>query len=279
LLSSGQPCAHEIARQQVCFLLNTICRLQITPSAVRIFSMEGLYQRDLAYIHATAFGAFAESAAREVVRRLRGSNTWVRRVLEVGCGAGPLTKALTDAGFDVVAVDVSAALLEMARAHAPMARFIHGSVYNIEIRDFDAVVAVGESLTYHAEPAEADPRLSRFFQQVAGSVPLGGMLIFDVIGLGQPSLAGRTWRSGDDWAVLTETTESQNERTLVRHIESFRRVGDLYRRSLEIHKVRLFDIGGLCDELASQGFATEITQCYGANPLPPRRHALFATRI
>jgi hypothetical protein len=29
-----------------------------------------------------------------------------------------------------------------------------------------------------------------------------GVLIFDVIGLGEPSLAGRTWSSGDDWGQI-----------------------------------------------------------------------------
>jgi SAM-dependent methyltransferase len=241
--------------------------------------MEDLYQRDLAYIHAAAFGALAEGSAPEVVRRLRGSKTPVRRILDVGCGAGLLTRALTNAGFNVVAIDASAALLELARVHAPKAHFIHGSVHDIEIRDVDAVVAVGESLTYHAQPAEADYRIRRFLERVSEAIPSGGMLVFDVIGLGQPSLVGRNWKSGDDWAVLTETTESQDERILVRNIETFRRVGDLFRRSREIHKVRLFEINELCDELASLGFTTEIAQCYGAHPLPPRRHALFATRI
>jgi hypothetical protein len=38
-------------------------------------------------------------------------------------------------------------------------------------------------------------------------------------------------KNRDDWAILVETTENQAERTLVRNIELFRRVGDLYRRS------------------------------------------------
>jgi SAM-dependent methyltransferase len=241
--------------------------------------MESLYQHDLAYIHATAFGGLAEGAAEEIVRRLSSANTPVRRVLDVGCGAGPLTKALTDAGFDVVAVDTSAALLDMARVHAPKAQFIHSSVYDIEIRKFDAVIALGEPLTYHADPSQAGHLLSRFFERVAEAVPLGGVLIFDVIVLGQPGLEGRHWKSGEDWAILTETTENQKERTLVRHIESFRRVGDLYRRSREVHTVRLFDISELCDQLASVGFATETTHSYGVHALPPRRRAIFATRI
>jgi len=199
--------------------------------------------------------------------------------MDVGCGAGPLTKALTDAGFDVTGVDTSAELLEIARVNAPKAHFMHASAYDVEIRGYDALVAVGEPLTYHAEPAEADSLISRFFQRVAEALPAGGILIFDVIGLGEPSLAGRTWRSGDDWAVLVETTENQSERTLVRHIETFRRIGDLYRRSHELHIVRLFDIMRLCDQLTSFGFVTETAQSYGAQQLPPRRNALFATRL
>jgi SAM-dependent methyltransferase len=233
--------------------------------------MEALYQPDLAYIQTIAFGEFAAGAASEIVRRLKGSSTSIRRVLDVGCGAGPLTEALADAGFDVVGVDTSAALLDMARARVPKVHFIHGSVYDVATQDFDAVVALGEPLTYHSEPDEARDRISRFFESVAKTIPEGGMLIFDVIGRGEPSLAGRTWRAGDDWAVMIETTESQSERILIRDIRSFRRVGELYRRSREVHKVRLFDVGCLCDQLASLGFATETRRSYGAQQLPPRR--------
>jgi SAM-dependent methyltransferase len=199
--------------------------------------------------------------------------------MDVGCGAGPLTKALIDAGFDVTGIDTSAELLELARASAPTADFVHASAYDYPIRGYDAVVAVGEPLTYHAENADADDLISRFFQRVAEGLPSGGMLIFDVIGLGEPSLAGRLWHAGDDWAVLVETTENCTERTLVRNIETFRRVGEFYRRSHEVHRVRLFDVRRLCDQLGSYGFATETAQCYGAQQLPPRRHVVFATRL
>jgi SAM-dependent methyltransferase len=241
--------------------------------------MKWLYQRDLAYVQAVAFGSLAQGAAAEIVRRLYSSDTPVRRVMDVGCGAGPLSKALTEAGFDVTGIDTSADLLEIARANAPHARFIHVSAYDVEIRDYDAVVAMGEPLSYHAAPVEADDLITRFFQRVAKALPSGGKLIFDVIGLGEPSLAGKTWRSGDDWAVVVETTENQSERTLVRNIETFRRIGELYRRSREVHVVRLFDVARLCDQLASFGLHTETARSYGAQQLPPRRQAVFATRL
>jgi SAM-dependent methyltransferase len=198
--------------------------------------------------------------------------------MDVGCGAGPLTKALIDAGFDVTGIDTSAEMLELARANAPTATFVHASAYEVEFRAYDAVVALGEPLTYHAEGADADRLINHFFECIAEALPTGGMLIFDVIGLGKPSLDGRTWRSGDDWAVLVDTSENQAERTLVRDIETFRRAGELYKRSGEIHRVRLFDVPGLCHQLASCGFATETAQSYGDLPLSPRRCAFFATR-
>jgi hypothetical protein len=44
-------------------------------------------------------------------------------------------------------------------------------------------------------------------QAVGFEAPARGILIFDVIELGGPSLAGRCWTSGDDWAVLVDTTK------------------------------------------------------------------------
>jgi len=253
--------------------------LQIVDQKAKICWMQSLYGRDLAYVQAAAFGTLARGAAGEIVRRLHSSSAQVRRVLDVGCGAGPLTEALIDAGFEVTGVDTSAELLELARANAPEAHFIHASIYEFKIRGYDAVIAVGEPLTYHEEGANADDRIAGFFQRVSEALPPGGMLIFDVIGLGEPPLAGRTWNSGDDWAVLVETTENQPERTLVRNIETFRRIGKAYRRSHEVHTVRLFDVSTLCNQLASYGFAIETSQSYGTQQLLPRRHAFFAIRL
>jgi 2-polyprenyl-3-methyl-5-hydroxy-6-metoxy-1,4-benzoquinol methylase len=72
--------------------------------------MESIYQCDLAYVQAAAFGAFARGAASEIVRQLRCSSTQIRRVMDVGCGAGPLAEALIQAGFDVTGVDTSVEL-------------------------------------------------------------------------------------------------------------------------------------------------------------------------
>ena len=237
------------------------------------------YERDLAYIQAVGFGSFARAMAPEIIRILNRASIQIQHVVDVGCGAGPLTEALVEAGFAVTGIDTSAELLEIAPKAAPAARFINASVYDVPLPPCEAIVALGESLTYHAEQVDAERLVDQFFESAADVLPAGGMLIFDVIETGEPSLCGRYWSSGDDWAVLSETSEYQTERTLVRDIQSFRRVGESYRRAHEVHTVRLFDARVLTEQLALRGFKTETAQSYGARALPPRRRAFFATRI
>jgi len=239
---------------------------------------EPLYQEDLAYIHARAFGALARGAAPEIVRLLQAAAIPIRSVVDVGCGAGVLTAALIDAGFEATGIDSSAELLAIARAHVPQAHFVNTSVYDAALPSCQAIVALGEPLTYHADLVDAERRVRSLFQRASGILQAGGILIFDVIELGAPSLAGRSWQSGEDWAVMVETTEDREARTLVRKIETFRRVDDLYRRGREIHTVRLFDAENLRNQLAACGFAVETAPAYGTYRLPARRLAFFCTR-
>jgi SAM-dependent methyltransferase len=241
--------------------------------------MDAIYGQDLAYIQAAGFGGLARGAAPEIVRLLGTASIRIRRVLEVGCGSGPLTAALMEAGFETVAIEPSAELLAFAQQAAPAARFVHGSVYDVEIPDSEAIVALGEPLTYHARDADAEGLVGVFFRRASAALPQGGLLIFDVIETGQPSLAGPSWSSGDDWAVLVETTEDLEASTLVRRIETFRKTGELYRRGQEVHTVRLFDTQTLRNQLTECGFVTETAHAYGSQGLNPRRCAFIATRL
>lgn len=240
--------------------------------------MGSLYGPDLAYIHATAFGDLARGAAPEIVRRLRSAALPIRRVVDVGCGAGPLAAQLVVAGFEVTGIDPSADLIARARAAVPQARFVAASVFDIELPVCEGIVAVGEPLTYHSAGADADQLVYSLFRRACAVLPAGGMLIFDVIETGEPPLAGRSWFSGEDWAVMAETTEDAAARTLTRAIETFRRIGDLYRRGQETHRVRLFETAELAGQLAACDFTVETATAYGAYRLPTRRRAFFCTR-
>jgi SAM-dependent methyltransferase len=240
--------------------------------------MTSLYEEDLAYVQAHAFGDFARAAAPYIVQRLREAAVPVRRVVDVGCGAGVTTRALVDAGFDTVAIERSAPLLAFARAAAPAASFVHASAYEVELPACHAILAVGEPLTYHAPGDDADAVLRAFFARCAGALSPGGLVAFDLIVTGEPSLDGAGFRSADDWAILYRTEEERPSRRLVRTIETFRRTGDLYRRAREVHHVRVFPEATVRGWLEDLGFQVVTARAYGDAALATRRVAFLAAR-
>jgi SAM-dependent methyltransferase len=65
------------------------------------------------------------------------------RVLDLGCGSGlPTAKQLLDAGVEVVGIDESNAMLELARQQAPGGEYLHQDLRELDqLGEFDAVVA------------------------------------------------------------------------------------------------------------------------------------------
>ena len=78
-------------------------------------------------------------------------------VLELGCGTGSFTRELARSGADVVAIDVSPELLEMARANssAPNVQYQIQNAYALSYSEggFDSVV--GSSVLHHLEVEKA----------------------------------------------------------------------------------------------------------------------------
>jgi SAM-dependent methyltransferase len=78
-------------------------------------------------------------------------------VLELGCGAGYFTQELARSGADIVAIDVSPELLEIARANcsAPNVRYQIQNAHALSYSEalFDSVV--GSSVLHHLEIEEA----------------------------------------------------------------------------------------------------------------------------
>ncbi|UXT43583.1 class I SAM-dependent methyltransferase [Agrobacterium leguminum] len=97
---------------------------------------------DLAFGHRIASGPEAE-AWQKPIRELIGPGP--KRVLELACGTGEVTRLIHDLGHDVTALDFSEAMLAVARAkHAgkPRLRFIMADAENTMEPDasYDAIV-------------------------------------------------------------------------------------------------------------------------------------------
>ncbi|MGH9277832.1 MAG: class I SAM-dependent DNA methyltransferase [Acidimicrobiales bacterium] len=207
--------------------------------------MTAEYREDLAWVHHTAFGDLARQAAATLRRELRSRRGLV---VDLACGSGILAGELTRAGYGVLGVDASEAMLRLAAVEAPSARFVQGSLLDVAIPPCLAVTAVGEGFNY------ADAVLPDLFARIASALEPGGVLLFDVAGPGRMrSTFTVTEDPGGEWLVALRRSEDGG--VLTRHITLFRRVGDAYRRSDETHTLRLYRPDEVRQALAAAAFS------------------------
>ena len=235
-----------------------------------------LYDEDLAYIHHEGFGDYARSAAEGLLAALAGRGVASGTVVDLGCGSGIWLSRLIEAGYDAVGVDQSTAMLELARNVAPEAELHLCSITDFALPPCDAVTALGEVLCYFTAE-DSPPDLAAVFGRVGEALRPGGVLAFDLLVEGE-RMAYASARKGEDWAILLEVTENLEPRVLSRDQTIFRKQGGLYRRSQEIHRVRVCSPAEVTAELKAAGFQVETSPAYGTFELPPRRLAFFATR-
>lgn len=101
-----------------------------------------------AYATENAEGFFNAWYERPAMLRLLGDVTG-HRVLDAGCGSGPMTLALIERGADVSAFDVSGPMIEIARRRLPQADLRVHDLSDPLPWDDDAFDSVVASLVLH----------------------------------------------------------------------------------------------------------------------------------
>jgi SAM-dependent methyltransferase len=223
------------------------------------------YAEDLAYIHDAGFSDFVRSATPGLLRILRRSGIESGGVVELGCGGGRLALALSRAGYDVLGVDISPSMIKLARERAPRARFRTGSLLRVKLPPCNHIISIGECVNYLFDRKNGKREVWRLFQRVHDALRPGGIFIFDVAEPGRVlnETPRRAFFEGKDWAILLEVKGDRKRNLLTRRITSFRQVGKLYRRSEEVHRLRLYDESELVAELRRVGFDVRIIRGYG----------------
>jgi SAM-dependent methyltransferase len=239
--------------------------------------MTDWYGEDLAYIHDVGHAEFALESAPGILEILAKNGIHDGLVVDLGCGSGLLARELIDAGYRVLGIDISEAMVEISRRRVPEAEFRVGSLFDADLPPCGAVTAISEVLNYLFD--EETGGLEPLFRRVFGALVPGGVFVFDVLGPGQvpPGTTAKGFRVGEDWAVLSEREEDAERATMERRIVSFRKVGENYRRTDEVHRVRLYDPVELSAELRDAGFEVRTEHAYDGYPLG-RSHAAFVAR-
>jgi SAM-dependent methyltransferase len=238
------------------------------------------YQHDLALVHARGFGQHADRCAPGVLDLLAPARDGL--VLEVGCGAGALTRHLLAAGHRVIATDASAAMVSLARAAlGPAADVRRLTLPDDRLPGADAIVSVGHVISYLPDAAAVD----RALVAMAAALRPGGVLAIDICDLEFGRVrAGEANRglAGPDWAVITEFSAPAPD-IFVRDVTTFVPDGaGAWRRGTERHENVLVDTSLIPALLASHGVTATVRTSFGSSSgaaeLPPGMRAVTGVR-
>lgn len=240
--------------------------------------MTEFYGAEQAAIHHKTFGDLAADAAALLVERLSSAGLAEGRITDLGCGSGILAAALINAGYTVEGIDLSADMIDLARAHAPTGEFLVGSVHGAVIRPSVAVAATGEVLNYAVDPRAGLDALSAIAADAFTALALGGVFAFDISTPGRNFGADirHVFHDRDTWLLGMHATETDHR--LERRIVILSREADgRYRRVDEHYELVLYDVDAVTDALENVGFTVEVRPAYTAATAsqPPSGWAVF----
>lgn len=167
-------------------------------------------------------------------------------VLELGCGTGSMTELLAEKGYDMIGVDNSEEMLEIAMEK----RVESGNdiLYLLQdMREFElygtvrAIVSVCDSMNYIFEEED----LLDVFKLVNNYLDPGGMFIFDMNTLykyqnliGDATIAENRKEGSFIWENFYDEETGVNEYALTLFIQE---EGDLYRKHEEFHYQKAYE--------------------------------------
>ena len=146
--------------------------------------MNTFYGPDLAATHDEGYTSFVLKAAPNVLAILKKNGVHRGRVVDLGCGSGQWPEKFVGAGYDAWGIDVSAAMIRLARRRVSGATFVRGSFVETTLPACEAVTAIGEPINY----LDSRGSFVRVFRNVFKALSPGGLFIFDLY---EPASSGR----------------------------------------------------------------------------------------
>lgn len=168
-------------------------------------------------------------------------------VLDLGCGTGKLTRLLAKAGYDMIGVDNSEEMLEVARYAGDGVD--DGILYLLQdMREFElfgtvrAVVSICDSMNYILEEKD----LLKVFKLVNNYLDPGGIFVFDLNTvykykelLGETTISENREEGSFIWDNYFDEETDINEYDLTLFI---REEQELYRKYEETHYQRAYNL-------------------------------------
>ena len=188
-------------------------------------------------------------------------------VLDLGCGTGSLTELLADSGYDMIGIDNSDEMLELALEKKEKSG--KDILYLCQdMREFElygtvaAVVSICDCMNYVLEPEE----LQEVFRLVNNYLDPGGVFIFDLNTeykyreiMGDSTIA----EDREDSSFIWDNQYEEEERLNIYDLSIFvREEKDLYRKYHETHYQRAYSLAEVKEALTAGGM--EFVAAYDA---------------
>ena len=169
-------------------------------------------------------------------------------IAELGCGTGQMTRRLRDAGFDMIGIDNSIEMLDMARAEESGASDEAGSILYLcqDMRAFElygtvrAVVSVCDSMNYITDEED----LLQVFKLANNYLDPKGILVFDMNTvfkyeklLGDGVFA----ENREEGSFIWENEYDREERLNYYDLTLYIKEGEQYQRYEEEHVQKAYD--------------------------------------
>ncbi len=126
------------------------------------------------------------------------------RILDLGCGTGPLTQKIADCGAEVLGIDASPAMVAQARRNYPTIRFEVADATLMSFdQPFDAIFS-NAVLHWVKPPEQAAARMHQ-------AIKPGGRLVLEMGGKGNVSkILGAAVRAGNDLGLDLQSVVDTN---------------------------------------------------------------------
>jgi len=211
---------------------------------------------------AALYDAFMEDTPYDewkefLIRKLKENGIEDGLVLDLGCGTGTLTEAMAAEGYDMIGVDMSEDMLQIAleKREASGADILYLCQ---DMREFElygtvrAVVSVCDSVNYITEPEE----LKEVFRLVNNYLDPKGVFVFDFNTVYKyETLIGDSViaENREDCSFIWENFYYPEEQMNEYEVTFFQKEGELYRKFTENHFQRGYTLDEIKRLLAEAG--------------------------
>lgn len=161
-------------------------------------------------------------------------------ILELGCGTGNITLQLLEKGYEVVGIDISEEMLEIAREKTQhfgdkiilLAQDI--TKLDFDVYEIDCVVMANDTFNYITDKN----KIKKLLEYLHPRLKVGGQLIFDISSYHKlkNTLGNNVFgESFEDMAFLWENYFDEASEQVTMEINIFSKQAGLYKRETETH--------------------------------------------